>query len=157
MYPVHARTEKPNPLLPKIFLSVPRHTLAKRRWRAKADDGADFGFDLEAPLKHGDVFFQSSTGAYVISQAEEKVLALAFRTAPEAARLAWQVGNLHFPVAIREDGLLVEDDLAIRQMLDREHIPYSETEAVFQPLSGAAGHHHSHSEAEHAHAHHHVH
>lgn len=154
MNSVHARIEKPNPQLPKIFLSVPRQTLVKRRWRARAEDGTDFGFDLETPLQHGDTFFQTAGAAYVLYQEPEPVLSIAFHSAPEAARLAWQVGNLHFPVAIHAKGLLVEDDVAIRQMLDREHVPYIETEEVFQPLSGASSHHHhSHSPAHHEHHH----
>lgn len=158
MHSVRARIDNPNLQLPKIFLSVPRHTLAKRRWRAKAEDGTDFGFDLESPLKHGDTVFQTAKCVYVIYQEPEKVLSISFQTPPEAARLAWQVGNLHFPVAVQEDGLLVEDDLAVRQMLDREHIDYTETEAVFQPLSGvAAHHHHSHSASHHGHHHQHTH
>jgi urease accessory protein len=152
MHFVRARIENANLQLPKIFLTVPRHTLAKRRWRAKAEDGADFGFDLETPLEHGDVIFQTPKAVYVIYQEPEKVLSLAFHSPAEAARLAWQIGNLHFPIAIREHGLLVEDDLAVRQMLDREHIPYLEAEELFQPVSAtAAHHHHGHSEAGHEH------
>jgi urease accessory protein len=155
MHSVRARIEKADLQLPKIFLIVPRHSLAKRRWRAKAEDGADFGFDLETPLKHGDTILQTPKAVYVIYQEPEKVLSLAFHSPTEAAGLGWQIGNLHFPVAIRENSLLVEDDLAIRQMLDREHIPYTEAEEVFQPLNAAAGHHHhAPSEADHDHHHH---
>src|SRR4051794_6536686 len=52
--------------LPKITLKVDRLTLAKRRWRAAAEDGTDFGFDLEHPLENGDVFHQSETATYFI-------------------------------------------------------------------------------------------
>ena len=43
-------------LNPEIFecsipLTVERRVLAKRRWRGKAEDGTDFGFDLDVPLK----------------------------------------------------------------------------------------------------------
>src|SRR4051794_5023561 len=41
------------PDLPRIALRVDRLTLAKRRWRATAEDGAEFGFDLAAPMADG--------------------------------------------------------------------------------------------------------
>ena len=37
----------------KISIPIDRYTLAKRRWRGVAEDGREFGFDLEAPLADG--------------------------------------------------------------------------------------------------------
>ena len=128
----------------KVFLRTDRHTLAKRRWRGRAEDGQDFGFDLEWPLRHGDAFFETPGQSYIIQQAPEPVLAVLIVTPAQAARVAWQIGNLHFPAAIIEDSILTVDDLALRQMFDRERISYRLTEAIFQPLSAAAGHHHHH-------------
>jgi urease accessory protein UreE len=56
--------------------------------------------------------------------------------------VAWQVGNLHFPIALRAGTILVEDDAAVRQMFERERIHFQSVREVFQPLGGAAGHHH---------------
>ena len=53
---------------------VERLQLAKRLWRGVAADGTEFGFELEAPLKHGDAFFQSATARYVIEQQPEPVV-----------------------------------------------------------------------------------
>ncbi len=125
-----------------ITLSADRHTLAKRRWRGTAENGREFGFDLAEPLSHGVTFFQTSDARYVIAQTPEPVLAVHLHDPTQAARVAWQVGNLHFPVAIRAGTILVEDDLALRQMFEREHIHFKSVREVFQPLSGAAGHHH---------------
>jgi urease accessory protein len=130
--------------LPAVDLVVERLTLAKRRWRAAAVDGREFGFDLEEPLQHGDVVFQTATHRYVISQIPEQVLRLALLDPVQAARLGWQVGNLHFRIMIDAGFVLVEDDPALRQMLVREGIDFSPTQAIFQPLAGAAGHEHHH-------------
>ena len=142
--------------LPKIPVIVSRHVLGKRRWRARAEDGTDFGFDLEAPLKHGQAIFRNSRAAYVIEQEAEPVLLIRFGSCKEAATIAWQIGNLHFPAAIEEGGLLVEDDIAIRQMLDRQQINFTPVEDIFQPVyaAGAQHHHHDHEhdpEEHHAH------
>ena len=60
------------------------------------------------------------------------------------------IGNLHFKAAFSEEGLLVQDDLAVEQMLDREHIHYHRVQRIFQPskqwgLSHDQDHAHSHS------------
>jgi urease accessory protein len=129
---------------PAIGLSAERLSLVKRRWRGCAADGREFGFDLERPLKHGDIFFETSTHIYTIVQTSEPVLRVELSSPDQAARIAWQIGNLHFPLMPGAGFLLVEDDIALRQMFEREHVHFSAISAVFQPFAGAAGHHHHH-------------
>lgn len=147
--------------LPAVPLKVERRVLAKRRWRGQAEDGSDFGFDLSTPLNHGEAFHFSEEKHYLIEQIPESVFKVAYPDPREAAHRAWQVGNLHFPAQFTEDYLLVENDLAIRQMLERNDIPFEETEEVFQPVVAVAGHHHhdhSHDhERDHSHSHDHGH
>ena len=128
--------------LPAVALVADRFTLAKRRWRGAAADGHEFGFDLERPLRHNDIFFQTNTHRYVIVQAPEDVLRIAFTDPAQAARAAWSVGNMHFAVAVREDCLFVEDDPILRQLLERGGIAFTAAHAIFQPLGGASGHRH---------------
>ena len=134
------QTDSSSNELPAVPLKVERRVLAKRRWRGEAQDGAEFGFDLAAPLGHGDVFFANDENRYLIEQEPEAVLKVAYPDPREAAHRAWQVGNLHFPAQFTDGYLLVENDLAIRQMLERNDIPYEEAEEVFQPVVAAAGH-----------------
>ena len=56
-----------------IALTVERRVLAKRRWRGQAEDGTDFGFDLQAPLRHGVCFHAVNDNNYVIDQKPEPV------------------------------------------------------------------------------------
>src|SRR5437773_12158959 len=88
----------PDHHLPAIELEIDRLTLAKRCWRGTAADGREFGFHLEDPLHHHDVFFQTPTCRYLIAQIPENVLRLSLTTPVQAAGLAWQIGNLHFRV-----------------------------------------------------------
>lgn len=140
------RGEVPTDLkLPReVPLEVDRHCLAKRRWRAQAADGRDFGFDLAVPLRHGQRFFVAGETAYVIAQKPEPVLALQPGQPAMAARIGWLIGNLHFPLAIGDTTIMVPDDVALRQMLTREAIPFEVTEVIFEPSHGAvASHHHA--------------
>ena len=136
-----------NPINPEVFknpisLIVERRVLAKRRWRGQAQDGADFGFDLISPLRHGICFHAEEDKNYVIDQKPEVVFRVPFPDQKEAAHRAWQVGNLHFPAQFLESYLLVEGDLAVRLMLERNQIPFEEGMEVFQPVLAATGHHH---------------
>jgi urease accessory protein len=138
-----------------VVLKADRFTLAKRRWRGLAEDGADFGFDLEHPLKHGNIFFHGDDSDYRIEQTPEQVLRIPILSGTQSARIAWQIGNLHFPIAISDHYILAEDDLAVRQMLTREKILFTETTELFQPLLAVTGHGHgpsrSHGAGHHSH------
>lgn len=126
-----------------IDVRAPRHQLAKTRWRASAEDGCDFGFDLEHPLRHGDVIHVDGATSYRIAQEEEPVLDIALGgDAARAAFIAWSLGNLHQPVEIRGAHLRVADDPASRAALDHLRVPFAPCRAVFQPVRAAAHHHH---------------
>jgi len=125
-----------------VRIRLDRRTLAKRRFRAAAEDGAEFGFDLPQPLKHGDFFHETDAKAYQILQAPETTLRIVPEDLAQAALYGWMIGNMHFPAAFETGAILAEDDPAVRQMLERAHIPYTEYEAIFQPPSRSAHHHH---------------
>lgn len=147
---VHAALASFDGALPEVAIRVDRLKLARRLWRAAADDGAEFGFELEVPLRHGDVVWAGGHARYVIRQSAEPVLEMALDASPEAAAiLGWAVGNLHFVIEARADRLLAPDDPALRQMLARLGIGFRATTEVFQPhrfASALAGHGHTHGE-----------
>ncbi len=131
-----------------ISLHADRHTLAKRRWRAMAEDRTDFGFDVSHPLSHGDIIYYAGTTAYRIAQKPEPVLEVPLPNDPGmAASIGWLIGNLHFGLETFEGFVRVANDPAIAQMLERESIPYRQVEAVFIPLTTQG--HHSHGPHEH--------
>jgi urease accessory protein len=129
------------PSLPRILLRADRQTLAKRRWRGVAEDGGEFGFDLPTPLADGSAFFASDTALYVLTQKAEPVLEVAFIPKPApVARLGWTIGNLHFPIQVTDDCIRVPDDPALRQLFEREKIPFTSCERVFVPFAKAHSH-----------------
>ena len=131
--------------LPEIAIRVDRQRLAKRRWRAAAEDGAEFGFELESPLRDGDAVWASGTARYVVRQDEEPALELSLDVNPAtAATIGWTIGNLHFPVETRGGRLLAPDDEAVRQALGRLGVPFRPVKALFRPSTTAAPHSHGH-------------
>jgi len=139
----------PAPLKP-VRLAVERLTLAKRRWRGVAEDGAEFGFDLERPIADGAAFHQTADSVYVIAQKYEPVLELRIasirpepvegRIGSDAARVGWLIGNLHFQIEVLDEVIRVVDDPAVRQMFEREGIGFTSCKRVFHPISGGHSH-----------------
>lgn len=138
-----------------VAVSVDRHKLARRRWRGVAADGTDFGFDVNESLNHGDCIYETDMKSYVIEQESEDCFMIALGEAKAAAWIGWMVGNLHFKASFSEEGVLVQDDLAVEQMLEREHIHYHKVQRVFQPAK-QGGHSHDHDHG-HSHSHDHGH
>ncbi len=126
--------------LKEIFLWVERLTIAKRLWRGTAEDGMEFGFELVAPLKHGDVFWQTAAARYVIQQKPEPVVEVSLDLAPSAAAgVGWAVGNLHLELQAEATRLLAPDEPAVRQLLERLKVPFRQTTAIFRPGRFARG------------------
>lgn len=137
---VHEPLSATDSTLPAVGIFVDRRRLAKRLWRAAAEDGAEFGFELLSPLVDGDCVFVSAAARYVICQEPEPVLVIPLPGAPDAAAITgWAVGNLHFPIEAQPTRLLAPDDIALRQSLERMGIAYSPSEEVFRPHRLAAG------------------
>ena len=126
--------------LAEISLRVERITLAKRLWRGVAADGTEFGFELTAPLKHGDAFWQTATARYVIAQVPEAVVEISLEVAPSAAAgIGWAIGNLHLELQAEATRLLAPDEPAVRQLLERLNVTFQATTAIFRPGRFARG------------------
>ncbi|MGC4071229.1 MAG: urease accessory protein UreE [Nibricoccus sp.] len=126
--------------LPEVAVRVDRLKLAKRVWRGAAEDGVEFGCELEKPLRHGDVIWQNASARYVVRQEDEALLEISLQVAPSAAAgIGWAVGNLHLELMSEAARLLTPDDKAARQLLERIQVPFRETRAVFRPGRFARG------------------
>ena len=126
--------------LPEVAVQVERLKLAKRLWRGAADDGLEFGFELNAPLKDGDVVWQTSIARYVVRQLPEAVLEISLDVAPSAAAgIGWATGNLHLELSAEPKRLLAADEPAMRQLLERLKVPFTPAMAKFRPGRFARG------------------
>ncbi len=132
---ISAPVAQPDPSLPTVAVRVERRTVAKRRWRAAAEDGTDFGVEVEQPLKAGDTLWQTATARYVIVQEPEPVLEIALAGLPPSAiaGVGWAVGNLHLEFSADPAHMRTPDEPAARQLLARIQIPYTPAVAVFRP------------------------
>jgi len=126
------------PTTHQVELRAERRLFLKRRWRGIADDGTEFGFDLETRLTDGCVVFHQNGTDYIVRQLPETVYQIPFHSPAHAAWVAWKTGNLHLPAEIREDAILVLHDEAMANLLAREGWEFTEPEVVFKPLKAIA-------------------
>ena len=118
----------------QIKLMAERRLFLKRRWRGSAEDGTEFGFDLEDRLTSGCVIHQTTEADYVICQEPEHVFEIPFESSQKAALVGWKIGNLHFPVEITQNSVIAPNDPAIRQLIEREGWTLHEVNVLFKPL-----------------------
>ncbi len=122
----------------QVTLHAERRQFLKRRWRAVAEDGVEFGFDLEERLVDGGVIFHDGGMDYIVRQLPEVVYRILLENPAQAALIAWKTGNLHMPAQILDDAILVLHDDAMRQLLERERWTYTEPEVIFTPMKAMA-------------------
>lgn len=146
------------PLIEKAFspsgegfqeLTIPaeRDTLTRRRWRGAALDGTDFAFALTDPLQHGSVVHEEAGKRYRIRQLPEPVLVVPLPTEPLlAARTAWFFGNMHLPIELRPNELLVAEEPTLRERISAAGMTWTAREEVFQPSKHCDTPAHSHAE-----------
>jgi urease accessory protein len=122
----------------QVVLAAERRQFLKRRWRGVAEDGTEFGFDLESRLTDGGVIFREGGKDYIVRQLHETVYEVAFESRAHAALAAWKTGNLHLPAQIFDGFIRVLHDDAMRQLLEREGWNFTEPVVLFQPLKAMA-------------------
>ena len=114
-------------------------TAEERRWcRRRVTTRAGRQIALALPtgsvMTPGDVLYVARDWYVVVEAAAEPVLAVTPASREEALRVAFDVGNRHFALALDGARLLVPDDPAMEQLLSRLGVKWERTSAVFAPL-----------------------
>jgi urease accessory protein len=120
-------------------------TWEERRWtrkRVTTSGGRDVALALPTGtlLRPGDIVAVDTGWYLAIEGRPEPVLAVSPQGCGEAIRIAFDVGNRHFPLALDGECLLVPDDTAMEQLLTRLGARWERRQAVFDPEGG--GHRH---------------
>jgi urease accessory protein len=124
-------------------------TAEERRWgRRRVTTQAGRTLALALPtgsiLMPGDILHVAVEWYVVIEAAPEPVLAVTPRSREEALRIAWEVGNRHFTLALDGERMLLPDDTAMEQLLGRLDVPFERVQAVFVPIGTGQRHGHDH-------------
>ena len=113
----------------------------ERRWnrrRLTTTGGREVALALPtgSVLEPGTVFAVEADWYLVVESRPEPLLAIYPGSQDEAVRIAFEVGNRHFTLAVEDDALLVPDDLAMEQLVSRLGVRWERRRAHYSPLAG---------------------
>jgi urease accessory protein len=122
-----------------------RLTWEERRWtrkRVTTTGGREVAIALPtgSVLQAGTIVAVEADWYLAVEACPEPVLAVAPRDCAEAVRVAFEVGNRHFPLAHDRECLLVPDDSAMEQLLTRLGARWERRQAVFEPFGTSHRH-----------------
>jgi len=122
-------------------------TWEQRRWtrgRFRTLRGRQIALALPTGtvLRNGQILWLAPEWYLTVEAVPESVLAILPKDYREALRVAFEVGNRHFPLAVDGQRLLVPNDSAMTQLLARLGAVWEPFSAVFDPLG--CGHQHEH-------------
>jgi urease accessory protein len=111
----------------------------ERRWmrgRFNTEQGREIGIALPTGMQvePGQILWIDSDWYLTMEAANEPLLAIFVADHKEAIRVAFEVGNLHFPLALEGEKLMVPRDSAMTQLLARLGIRCEEFNGPFQPI-----------------------
>jgi urease accessory protein UreE len=122
-------------------------TWEQRRWmrgRFTTARGRKIGVALPtgATLAHGTILYVGADWYLKIEAAGEPVLEIFPSDYNEAVKIAFEVGNLHFPLALDENKILVPDSKVMLRLMDRLGVPWERRQSIFDPIGNTQVHQH---------------
>jgi urease accessory protein len=122
-------------------------TWEQRRWmrgRFTTERGRKIGIALPTgtTLVPGVILYVGADWYLKIEAAIEPVLEIFPSDYKEAVKIAFEVGNRHFPLALEESKILVPDDKVMVRLLDRLGAPWERRQAIFDPIGNTHLHQH---------------
>ena len=123
----------------------------RRRIRLTTDDDEDFLLDLPktVAMADGDALQLDDGRLLKVQAAAELTVEVRHADPNQLVRIAWHLGNRHFPTEIRNDVLRIRPDHVIEAMLHGFGADLVKLQAPFQPEGGAysgSGHRHGHDD-----------
>ncbi|HUN58072.1 MAG TPA: hypothetical protein VMU41_08145 [Candidatus Binataceae bacterium] len=120
-------------------------TFEERRWlRRKATTAAGRAIALALPtgsrIDPGAILAVEPNWYLQVEAAREPVLVVYPEDRDMAIRVAFEVGNHHFPLALDGKNLVVPDDTAMTQLLSRLDVPWERKDIVFDPIGRGHSH-----------------
>lgn len=114
----------------------------QRRWargRFTTTMGRKIGIALPTgtALAPGAILWIGTDWYLKLEAAAEPVLEIFPADYEHAVRIAFEVGNLHFPLALRDNHFLVPDEKAMIRLMERLGALWERKQAVFDPIGSS--------------------
>ncbi|HSZ21276.1 MAG TPA: urease accessory protein UreE [Candidatus Acidoferrum sp.] len=122
-------------------------TWEQRRWmrgRFTTERGRKIGVALPTgtTLAPGAILHVGADWYLKVEAAVESVLEIYPSGYKEAVKIAFEVGNRHFPLALEENKILVPDDKVMIRLMERLGAPYDQRQTIFDPIGNTQLHQH---------------
>jgi urease accessory protein len=123
-------------------------TWEQRRWmrgRFTTDRGRKIGIALPTgtTLSPSTILHVGEDWYLKIEAAIESLLEISPSDYSEAVKIAFEVGNRHFPLALEDGKILVPDDKAMVRLMERLGFSWSRRQGVFDPIGNTQMHQHA--------------
>jgi urease accessory protein len=122
-------------------------TWEQRRWmrgRFTTERGRKIGIALPTgtTLAPGAILYIGADWYLKIEAAIESVLEIFPSDYDEAVKIAFEVGNRHFPLALEESKILVPDEKVMVRLMERLGATWERRQAIFDPIGNTQLHQH---------------
>lgn len=122
-------------------------TWEQRRWmrgRFTTAYGRKLGIALPTGtnLAPGAILYVGADWYLKIEGAIESVLEIIPSDYNDAVKIAFEVGNRHFPLALEASKILVPDDIVMVRLMERLGAPWKRRQAIFNPIGNTQLHQH---------------
>jgi urease accessory protein len=117
----------------------------QRRWmrgRFTTERGREIGVALPTgvQIEPGRILWVAREWYLTMAATIEPLIAIRPDNQEDAIRIAFEIGNLHFPLALAGEDLLVPDDSAMAQLLSRIGAKWERRRLAFQPIGKGSPH-----------------
>ena len=138
-------TTPPRAVEPAALTGKARDTLRlgweERRWarkRVTTTEGREVALALPtgSVLEPGEILAVEDDWYLAVEGRPEPVLAIYPGSREDALRLAFDIGNRHFTLAVEGGAVVVPEDPAMTQLVSRLGMRWERREAVYTPLGG---------------------
>ncbi|MFC7393974.1 urease accessory protein UreE [Scopulibacillus cellulosilyticus] len=104
----------------------------KKRFRTTTDKGTEVGIDLPPgpPLSEGDILYADNNRLIVVKVKPTDVIVAKPQTKKEMGELCYQIGNLHQPLLVLEDEVLIPDEKQNVDLFRAVGLPFRQEKRV---------------------------
>ena len=122
-------------------------TSEERRWmrgRFTTERGRKIGIALQTGtvISPGSVLYVAADWYLKIDAAREAILQIVPADCHEAVKIAFEVGNRHYPLAYAGGRILVPDDKVMLRLMERLCVKCEKRQEIFDPVGNAPLHQH---------------
>lgn len=148
MLQVEEIPERPSPSILKgkqrdtIVMTAEELQWTRRRLKTTAGRELALALPTGVSLIPGSIIVIQQDWYLEVEAALEALIAVRPADRDSAVRVAFEIGNRHFPLALDGDRLLVPDDVAMVQLFDRLGVDWTRVNAPFDPIGRSHGHAH---------------